>query len=127
MSRAWGEHDIEERTRVFFLSYTLALSFQGLELFSGAPRGSESRRAYSVLAQGSSPGSCGKREAYPGGQGHPRIPGPPAAGLSQASGSSHPGTTVPQACPEASRKHCGDTVASMRVAFPSSVSLTLAG
>lgn len=41
MSRAWGEHDIEERTRVFFLSYTLALSFQGLELFSGHAKGQQ--------------------------------------------------------------------------------------
>ena len=39
MSRAWGEHDIEERTRVFFLSYSLALSFQGLELFLGRSKG----------------------------------------------------------------------------------------
>lgn len=41
MSRAWGEHDIEERTWVFFLSYALALSFQGLELFSRHAKGQQ--------------------------------------------------------------------------------------
>lgn len=41
MSRAWGEHDIEERTWVFFFSYALALSFQGLELLSGRTKGQQ--------------------------------------------------------------------------------------
>lgn len=103
MSRAWGEHDIEEKTRVFFLSFlriSLVFSRAGA-VFEAHQRAAKVGMHTLFLAQGSSHGSCGKREVYPAGQGHPHIPGPPAAGLTQAGGSSHPGTTMLQASPEA--------------------------
>lgn len=113
MSGAGGEHDIEERTWVFFFSYALALSFQGLELLSGHAKGQQKPVCIlCVLAQGSSPGDCEKKEVYPVGQGLPCIRGLPAlepSPLGIAWQVQAPGTAMPQTAPKVSHARYGDT------------------
>lgn len=110
MSRAWGEHDIEERTWVYFLFLRFSLVFSRTGAAFRARQGAAKAGVYySVLAQGSSPGNCGKRDVYPVGQGHPCILGPPALGLCQAGRSRHPGATKPQTVPKVSHARCGAT------------------